>query len=322
MEYFQDNRFNINLSKIAIGCMNWGGDWNRFSDISSETIKKAEEIFTQSIELGYNIFDLADIYCWGKSEIVFGKALSNQKYLRDKIFIQTKCGIIPKGTPYEDSPHRYDLSKRHIINSVNESLKRLQIDYIDAILMHRPDPLFRAEEIAEAFEHLRSQGKVRFLGVSNFNSSQIQRLLHAQTSIFANQIQFSLFHTFLIDAGTEFNNAFKSKAYAWGDILDYCEINNILIQAYSPLGKGLLFKDQNSKYENLKVLLNKISIEKNVSIETILISWLLKLPYKIQPIVGTTNLERIKQLANSKEDLLTREEWYSLYLAARGDDIP
>ena len=323
MKYIELKTVNKSISKIAIGCMNWGGDWDKNSPIDSETIKRAEILLETSIEEGYNFFDLADIYCRGKSEIVFREVIKKRKNLRDKIIIQTKCGIIPAGEPNSDSPHRYDLSKKHIISSVENSLKRLNLDYIDILLAHRPDPLANVEEINEAIEKLFSEGKIKAFGASNFNSSQLKKYqTYLNQKIIANQIQLSLFHSSLIDAGVDFNNNFKSKAYYWADTLDFCFYSDILIQAYSLLGKGVLNKDSSGKYLQLKNLIEKLSQEKNVSIESLLISWLLKLPYKLQPIIGTVNPKRIKEISKANSDLLTREDWYKLYLVARGEDIP
>jgi len=299
----------LDVPVIGLGCMR----------IWDKPIPEVERLIATSLELGINFFDHADIYGGGKSEEVFAQALKNLQISRDKVIIQTKCGI---------RSGFYDLSKEHIITSVERALKRLDTDYIDVLLLHRPDTLMEPEEIAEAFSYVHSKGYVRYFGVSNFNSMQIELLSSAVNyKLLTNQLQLSLTNTGMIDSGIFANTKFHQAINRDGSILEYCRLKGITIQAWSPFQYGNeygniqgvfidnpLFPDLNAK---LEYLANKYSVSK----EAIAIAWILRHPAKIQPIVGTTNPERLKKIAQAQDVVLTKEEWYSLYIAA-GNMIP
>lgn len=299
----------LDVPVIGLGCMR----------IWDKPISEVERLIATSLELGINFFDHADIYGGGKSEETFAQALKNLKIPRDEVIIQTKCGI---------RSGFYDLSKEHIITSVEKALKRLDTDYIDVLLLHRPDTLMEPEEIAEAFSYVHSKGYVRYFGVSNFNSMQIELLSSAVNyKLLTNQLQLSLTNTGMIDSGIFANTKFHQAINRDGSVLEYCRLKGITIQAWSPFQYGNeygniqgvfidnpLFPDLNAK---LEYLANKYSVSK----EAIAIAWILRHPAKIQPIVGTTNPERLKKIAQAQNVDLTREEWYSLYIAA-GNMIP
>jgi predicted oxidoreductase len=299
----------LDVPVIGLGCMR----------IWDKPISEVERLVATALELGINFFDHADIYGGGKSEEVFAQALKNLQISRDKVIIQTKCGI---------RSGFYDLSKEHIITSVEKALKRLDTDYIDVLLLHRPDTLMEPEEIAEAFSYVHSKGYVRYFGVSNFNSMQIELLSSAVNyKLLTNQLQLSLTNTGMIDSGIFANTKFHQSINRDGSILEYCRLKGITIQAWSPFQYGNeygniqgvfidnpLFPDLNAK---LEYLANKYSVSK----EAIAIAWILRHPAKIQPIVGTTNPERLEKIAQAQNVDLTREEWYSLYIAA-GNMIP
>ncbi len=300
MKYINTFSKNVPVSQVALGCM-------RIGDM---TEKQADEYFMTALECGYNYFDHADIYGGGKCEEVFGGILSRHKDLRDKIIIQTKCSI---------RAGRYDFSKEHILNSVDNSLKRLGVDKIDVLLLHRPDLLMEPDEVAEAFDELYNSGKVGSFGVSNHSALQIellQRSVNQKLSI--NQLQLSLVNAKMISSGANVNLDNSDGINRDGYVRDYCRLNGITIQPWSPLQHGFIagsflgnddYKDLNNK---LKVMAEKYGVTDTA----IAIAWLLRLPDKMQPVVGSTNTERLKEIAKATDITLTREDWYELYLAA------
>lgn len=277
------------------------------------TEKQAAEFVDTSLGLGANFFDHADIYGAGKSEEVFGKAIKS--YAREKIIIQTKCGI---------RQGQYDFSYEHIVSSVEGSLKRLGTDYIDVLLLHRPDALVEPDEVARAFSHLKESGKVRHFGVSNHNPYQIELLQNAlDMPLCANQLQFGIMHTPMIQAGINVNMHNDSATNRDGGVLDYCRLNNITIQPWSPMQYGFIegcFID-NDKYPQINETLERIANKYNVSKTTMAFAWILRHPAKMQPVTGTTNLTRLSDCIKASEINITREEWYEIYRAA-GNKLP
>ena len=295
----------ISGSEISLGCM-------RISGISN---KEAGILINTALENGINFFDHADIYDNGKSEEVFANAIDMRPSIREKMILQTKCGI-RKGY--------FDFSKEHILNSVDGSLKRLKTDYIDILLLHRPDTLMEPEEIAEAFQILYNSGKVKHFGVSNQNPMQIELLSkYLKNKIIVNQLQFSITNTGMIDSGFNVNMKIDQSIDRDGGILDYCRLKDITIQAWSPLQFGFfqgVFLD-NDKFPELNQKINQIAGVKGVPSIAIAIAWILRHPAKIQPIVGTTNASRLKDICKASQIELTREEWYEIYLSA-GNKLP
>ncbi len=290
----------IRSSEIALGCM-------RIADMPVKDISK---LITTAIEEGINFFDHADIYGDGKSEEVFGTALKEMKGIREKIFIQTKCGI---------RDGYYDFSKDHILEAVDGSLKRLKTDYIDVLLLHRPDALVEPEEVAEAFSILHASGKVRNFGVSNHNPMQIELLSqYLNQRIIVNQLQLSITNTGMIDAGLNVNMQIDKSVDRDGSVLDYCRLNGITIQAWSPFQYGFfdgVFLD-NPKFKTLNDEMDKVARNHDVPKDAIPIAWILRHPAKIQPVVGTTNAKRLKEICQASNVNLTKKEWYDLYKAA------
>lgn len=288
---------------IAVGCM-------RISNMSK---KEASQFVETCLSNGANFFDHADIYGGGKSEEVFGKAISD---MREKVIIQTKCGIVPG--------KMFDFSYKHITESVNASLKRLGTDYIDILLLHRPDALMEPEEVAKAFSDLKSSGKVRYFGVSNQNPYQMSLLQkYLDMPICANQLQFSVMHAPMIQSGINVNMYNDSAVNRDGGVLDYCMLNDITIQPWSPMQYGFFegcFVD-NDKFPELNKVLGNIAEKYNVSKTTIAIAWILRHPAKMQPITGTTNHTRLRDSFKAAEIKLTRKEWYDIYKAA-GNILP
>lgn len=303
---------NINIgnsgviaSEISLGCM-------RIADMSK---KEANLLINTALDEGITLFDHADIYGQGKSEEVFADAIDMNPSIREKIIIQSKCGI---------RPGFFDFSKEHILNSVDGILKRLKTDYLDILLLHRPDTLMEPEEVAEAFELLSNSGKVKKFGVSNQNPMQIQLLnKFLKDKIIANQLQLSLTNTGMIDSGLNVNMEIAPSIDRDGSILEFCRLNDITIQPWSPFQYGFfegVFLN-NPKFKELNDKIDEFAKKYNVTKEAIAIAWILRHPAKMQPIVGTTNRDRIKAICKASDIVLSREEWYELYRAA-GNKLP
>lgn len=296
---------SISASEISLGCMR----------INALSKSEASTLINTALEEGINFFDHADIYAGGKSEEIFADAIDMNPSIREKFIIQTKCGI-RNGS--------FDFSKEHILNSVEGSLKRLKTDYIDVLLLHRPDTLMEPEEVAEAFSILHSSGKVRNFGVSNQKPMQIELLNKClNQKILINQLQFSITNTGMIDSGINVNMKIDQSIDRDGSILEYCRLKDITIQAWSPFQYGFfegVFLD-NAKFPELNSKINEIAAIKGVTNTAIAIAWILRHPAKIQPIVGTTNYKRLKDICKASEVQLTRQEWYEIYRAA-GNKLP
>lgn len=295
----------LQASEISLGCM-------RITELSK---KDAEKLINTALEEGIDFFDHADIYAGGKSEELFAEAIDMRPAIREKFIIQTKCGI---------RQGYFDFSKEHILEAVDGSLKRLRTEYIDVLLLHRPDALMEPEEVAEAFSILQSSGKVRNFGVSNQNPMQIELLKkYVKQKLIINQLQLSIMHTGMIDAGINVNMNVPGSFDRDGSILDYCRLNDITIQPWSPFQYGFfegVFLN-NDKFPELNKKIDELAEAKGVTNTAIAIAWLLRHPAKMQPIVGTTNAARLKDICKASEVQLTREEWYEIYKAA-GNKLP
>ncbi|EKY25136.1 aldo/keto reductase family oxidoreductase [Clostridium celatum] len=296
---------NIKASEIALGCM-------RIAELDKN---KVNNLINTALECGINFFDHADIYGKGKSEEIFSEAISLTPSLREKIILQSKCSI---------RPGFYDFSKEHILNSVDNILKRLNTDYLDILLLHRPDTLMEPDEVSEAFEKLYNDGKVRNFGVSNHNAMQIELLnKYLKNKVTINQLQFSIMHTGIVDSGLNVNMKIDPSIDRDGSILEYCRLKDINIQAWSPYQYGFFegtFLD-NPKFPELNKKLAEISEKYNVSKTAIATAWILRHPAKIQTIVGTTNEERLRDICTASNINLTRQEWYEIYRSA-GNQLP
>ncbi len=276
----------------------------------------AQEIIETSVDQGITFFDHADIYGEGLCEEIFGSALQKSALNRNDLFIQSKCGIVPG--------KMYDFSKEHIIESVEGSLARLQTDYLDALLLHRPDTLFEPEEVAEAFYLLEKQGKVKYFGVSNQNPGQINLLKSAVSQpLVANQLQFGIKHTEMIDQGLHVNMNDGFAIDRDGGILEYSRLNKMTIQAWSPYQYGFfegVFIDS-LKFPELNKTLKILAEKYNTTPTGLASAWILRHPAQMQVILGTMNKNRMIEVAKASEIVLSREDWYAIYLAA-GNQIP
>ena len=290
----------IPASAVAMGCM-------RLTDAKVS----ADALISGAMELGIDYFDHADIYGGGRCEEVFGEWLASHRELRDKITIQTKCGI-RRGC--------YDFSKEHIISSLEGSLKRLRTDYVDVLLLHRPDTLMEPEEVAEAFNKLESEGKVKYFGVSNHNPMQIELLKTAvKQPVIADQLQFSIPESGLVTSGLNVNMKNDESVMHDGGALEYMRIKGITIQAWSPFQGGFFggpFVGDMEKYPALNDKLGEMAGKYSVTPTAIASAWILRHPAKIQLISGSVSPDRIKEIAAGADIELSREDWYEIYLAA------
>lgn len=305
MKYYKIPNSNLTVSKLALGCM-------RLTELSLE---EAEKLIQTALECGINFFDHADIYGNGQSEALFGNFLKKNPDLRKQIIIQTKCGI---------RDGYYDSSAEHILASVNSSLKRLNTDYIDVLLIHRPDALTDFEDVAKAFKILREEKKVRFFGVSNMNAIQIEILQkHLPNKLIFNQLHFNIVHSLMID---EILNVNINNDYAvnrTGDILDYMRLHEITMQAWSPLQISLTKGTYlgHPDYVELNQKLEEIGTKYGLTPAAVAVAWILRHPAQIQVIVGTTKPASLRELVKAVDIELSKKEWYDLYLSV-GKDLP
>jgi predicted oxidoreductase len=300
---------SINVSRLAMGMMGLTGTWNP-DEIGKDNINRAVDAFSASIEEGVTFFDHADIYGNGTCEEVFKHCLKEVKPDRDKIFIASKCGI---RFADDEGPYRYDLSFQHITQSVQKSLERMGLTYIDLYQVHRRDPLTHPAATAEALNQMVEQGLIRYIGVSNYNPSQIQALQkYLRHPVITVQPEFNLLHLDPMNNG----------------LLDYCEETNTTVLAYSPIAKGLLTGKEttdkllNQLYRHLRPVINEIADSKDASAVQVALAWLMHNPVGVIPIYGSNNPEHIKDAVKACSLSLDRSEWYRLWAAARGEALP
>ncbi len=290
----------FDASAVSLGCMRMGG----------LDEKSVDAIMDTAIENGINFFDHADIYGGGKSEELFGDYLKRHKGQRDKLMIQTKCAIHDK---------QYDFSKEHILKSVDGSLKRLGVEYVDVLLLHRPDTLVEPEEVAEAFDELEKSGKVKYFGVSNQNMLQMELLKTAvKQPLIINQLQFSVTEAGMVTSGMNVNMKNAESVMHDGSFLEYSRIKNITIQAWSPFQYGF-FKGNyvdSDEFPELNHKLAEIGEKYGLTKTGVATAWILRHPAKMQVIAGTMNPLHLKEVCKGADVELTRAEWYEIYRSA------
>jgi predicted oxidoreductase len=314
MQQTQLNNTELKCSRLAYGC--WriiaGG---KAVEVTPEREQVARKSILAAIDLGYTLFDHADIYSDGLGEWVFGRLLKSNPSLRDKILIASKCGIRKAGDPNPTAPYRYDFSASHIIQSCEASLKRLQTDRIDIYQLHRPDYLVDPEEVAQAFSKLKQQGKVREFGLSNASAAYFYLLQKScPFRLIVNQIEISLMKLDFFRNGT----------------MEHSMLEKVTPLAWSPLAAGRLCfpgaidlnETGHARKIQLREAIDGIARDRNASRGVIALAWLLKHPAGIIPIIGSTDPANIKQLTKAVELDLTREEWYTLMEAAHGERLP
>ncbi|MFS9149020.1 aldo/keto reductase [Streptococcus infantis] len=308
MRYITFGQEKRELSEIVLGMMR----------ISDKSVKEVEELVETALSVGINAFDLADIYGRGRCEELLGQVLNNRPDLREKMWIQSKCGIRIEEFTY------FDFSKDYILESVDGILQRLQVDYLDSLLLHRPDALMEADQVAEAFDILHKSGKVQDFGVSNQNPMMMELLKkEVKQPLMINQLQLSAAFTPGFEAGFHVNMEGDKAVVRDGSIFEYCKLNDIVIQAWSVLQFGY-FKGNfvgNEQFQALNQVLNRLAQKYGVSPSAIAIAWVLRYPAKMQAVVGTTNPKHLLEASQASNLTLTRKEWYEIYLAA-GNDLP
>ena len=311
---------DLTWSRLGYGCMQMGGQWDG-SPLTQAERTRAAALLDAALEAGITLFDHADIYTRGKSEAVFGEVLAQRPGLRQQILLQSKCGIRFADDPTPGVVGRFDFSAAHIQRAVEGSLRRLQTDYLDVLLLHRPDPLVEPEEVAQAFDALHAAGQVRYFGVSNHTPGQMALLQkYLRQPLVANQLELNLLHSEMIEDGVLANQTANHYTGQTG-ILDYCRLHGILIQAWAPVANGRLIDPPRGADERTRkaaAAVKQLAEAKGTSREAIALAWLLRHPARVQPIVGTTNAERLRQSALADSVTLSREEWYGLWVAARG----
>lgn len=308
MRYITLGQDDKELSEIVLGMMR----------IKDKSVKEVEELVETALSVGINAFDLADIYGRGRCEELLGLVLKNRPDFREKMWIQSKCGIRIEEFTY------FDFSKDYIIKSVDGILQRLKIDHLDSLLLHRPDALMESDQVAEAFNLLYKQGKVRDFGVSNQNPMMMELLKKdVKQPLAVNQLQLSAAFTPGFESAFHVNMEDSQAAMRDGSIFEYCQLHDVVIQAWSVLQFGY-FKGNfvgNEKFQALNQVLDRLAIKYGVTSSTIAISWILRYPAKMQAVVGTTNPKHLREVSRAANFSLTRKEWYEIYLAA-GNNLP
>lgn len=291
----------LSIPDIAVGCM-------RISEMEDKALSLH---LNTCIEQGLNFFDHADIYGNGLCESRFSRALKDTGFQRKDIVLQSKCGIVPGVM--------YDFSKEHILNSVDGILKRLDTDYLDILLLHRPDALMEPEEVAEAFDVLQSSGKVKYFGVSNQRPMQIELLKKCvEQELLVNQLQMSIPVSQMIAGGLEVNMMTEGAVDRDGSVLEYCRIHDMVVQAWSPFQYGFfegIFLNNREQFSELNQCLDRLAERYGTTPTAVATAWILRYPARMQVIAGTTNTDRMKEIMKGSELELSREEWYELYLS-------
>jgi predicted oxidoreductase len=318
------------VSRIVYGCMGLGGGWNAAS-LTEASKEEAVAAVRTALDEGIDFFDHADIYGRGRSEQAFSSVWAARPGLRQSIVLQTKCGIRFANDPAPGLPHRYDYSRAHIVQAVEGSLRRLGTDWIDILLLHRPDALVEPEEVAAAFDHLHAAGKVRFFGVSNHSRAQIELLRKAITRpLVVNQLELNLVHNQLFNAGIATDQRVSLRTVQFEGTLEYCRLHDITVQAWSPLAHGAFARaldgtadaSADPRFAGAAKAARALAEKKGVDADAILLAWILRHPARIQPVIGTIRPERIRSQCRADGVEMTREEWYELFAAGRGATLP
>ena len=303
MKYYNIVNGPMNVSAIIQGCM-------RMPSLSKED---AAAVIRTAFDCGINFFDHATCYGYGEAETRFAEAFPLTGLRRQDIYIQSKCGICPER-------REFDWTKEYILSAVDGILQRLNTDYLDTLLLHRPDLLFDPAEVADAFQMLKITGKVRWFGVSNLMPMQIELLKkYAKVPLIFNQVQLSLEQSQLIDQAFYMNNKTTDMSISRdGSLLDYCRLNDITVQAWSPLQVGMFggtFID-NPDFADLNTALGKIAEREGVSKAAVALAWILRHPAKMQTVIGTMNPQHIQEACEAARVTLSHHDWYALYLAS------
>lgn len=310
--------------RLIYGCMSLGGEATE-PTLTKRDVAQAEAAIEAALSIGITVFDHADVYRHGNAEAVFGQILRSRPGLREKLTIQSKCGVrLDEG----GVAVQYDLSKTWILRAVDESLLRLHSDYLDVLLLHRPDPLMRSEEVAEAFDALTRAGKVRAFGVSNMSGAQMRELQrHLVQPLVACQLEMSLGRRDWIERDLAINEDGANVSFPEGT-LQYCREHDVQLQAWAPLARGLYSGATSERASDTQLrtsaIVSEMAAARGTSREAIVLAWLLRHPAGIRPVIGTADPERIRDCADAvrQAELMSRSEWYALLTAARGSNPP
>lgn len=303
----------LRVSRMGYGCWRLAG--SEGAEPPGDALTSGKQAVLAAVDAGFTLFDLADIYGGGRCEEIFGAALRDRPGLRNRLVVASKCGIRKPGVPAPGAPYRYDSSASHILSSVDASLRRIGIETLDLLMLHRPDYLMDPAEVAGAFAQLKDAGKVREFGVSNFRPEQVTALQRAcPLPLIVNQVEISLARLATLDDGT----------------LDQCLAGKITPLAWSPLARGALVSPDRPELDRpdhasrtaLAETLSDIARSKETTCAVVALAWLLKHPARIVPIIGTVQPERIAEAAAAADQVLDREDWYRLLTAARGCPLP
>lgn len=324
MQTYHIPHTDLAVSRIAFGTWHLGGSWDS-TPPTPDIVQRADDLVHACVEHGINLIDLADIYTRGKSDQVIGDAFRKSPSLRHKFILQEKSGIILPDELHAGSIAHFDFSYENLTRKVERSLQRLNTDYVDILLLHRPDPLVQPEEVARAFDDLHSAGKVRYFGVSNHTPAQIDLLKKfVRQPLVINQLELNLIHNHMINDGIV-ANSHAARYTGARDMLDYCRLNDMLVQAWSPVAGGKLFNPDASAPAHLHALARNIeglAHKYQTTREAIALAWLLRHPAPIQPILGTHSVQRLADSVRADSVTLTRLEWYSLLADANGAGVP
>lgn len=308
---------------IVYGSMGLGGGWNN-NPVSAEDVKQAHDVVDCLLDQGVQLIDHADIYTFGKAEQVFGKVLAQRPELKSELVIQSKCGI-----RFEDElgPGRYDFSHDWITSSVDGILQRLNIEHLPVLLLHRPDPLSDAESLAKTVSELKAQGKIGALGVSNMSKDQIDLISHySDVPVVVNQLELSLTKLGWLNSGVTHNVSGPDTDNFPIGTLEYCNKHDIQLQSWGSLSQGLFtgrdVSNESTSVQQTTAIVKALSGLYGVSKEAIVLAWLMKHPSNVMPVIGTTNLARIQACCEAQSVSLTREDWYKLFVTARGESLP
>lgn len=308
MEKIKLGGSSLEASRIVLGCM-------RIADMEDRALAKH---INRAIELGINLFDHADIYGDGECERKFSKVLTSEVN-REDILLQSKCGIRHAGDSNRKEDQYYDLSKDYILDSVDGILARLGTDYLDLLMLHRPDALMEPGEIAEAFDRLHDSGKVRHFGLSNFHTTQFDFVQkHTDHKLVTNQVQFGVGAPHMINSRMQANTPLEGAGDRDGGLLEHSRLNDVTLQAWSPFHygyfEGIIMDDP--KYRTLNDVLEDIGHSHGLTKNAVAVAWILRHPANMQTIIGTTNTSRLEDIAKAGNVTLSREEWYRIYKAA------
>lgn len=314
------------VSRLAYGCAALAGPWES-GELTADRQRHALSALEAALEAGVDHFDLADVYAYGRAEQAFSAIWEIDPALRSRVIVQTKCGVVRSPADHSRAGTCYDSSYDHLLAAARGSLKRLRVEYLDLLVLHRPDVLMEPAEVAAAFERLYASGEVRDFGVSNYAPGQIELLRAAlDRPLLVNQLQVSLAHPDLIDDAVVVNDALPNRPARGFGTLAYCMQAGITVQAWAPLGAGSLVRDDEGRLDSrlraVRRELREVARGRGVPPAAVAIAWILRHPAGIQPILGGRTPAEIREAAQGIALDLTRSEWYRLFNAARGTPVP